>query len=160
MAVSKTWRGEGFCAMIGTDEHRILYAQRNLASTERVLIEAAKEVNRSIATLQSHQLILQASQVRMKAATFQPKHWMNSAETKAKLGAQMQLITTALRTATKLQGQLMYKSVDVVGPFGSKKDYTQPQIDELTTATHETYVQQLDTIDKLPADHPLSLIHI
>ena len=36
----------------------------------------------------------------------------------------------------------------------SEKDYTQPQIDELTTATHETYVQQLDTIDKLPADHP------
>ena len=154
MAVSKTWRGEGACALMGTDAHRLRYAQRNLASTEKVLIGAANGVNKSIAALQSHQQILQASLVRMRAATFQVPNWMSSEETTAKLEAQLQLISKALSSATKLQGQLMYKSVDIVGPFGSDKDYTQPQIDELTTATLETYVQQLATIDKLPADHP------
>ena len=154
MAGAKTWRGEGFCALIGTDDHRLKYAQRNLASTEKVLIGAASGVNRSVAALQSHQQILRTSLVRMRAASFQPKYWMNGEETTAKLEAQLQLISQALSSATKLQAQLMYKSVDIVGPFGLDKDYTQPQIDELTNATLETYVQQLDTIDKLPEDHP------
>ena len=48
----------------------------------------------------------------------------------------------------------MYKSVDMVGPFGLDKDYTQPQIDELTTASAETYIQQQAASDKLPENHP------
>ena len=44
----------------------------------------------------------------------------------------------------------------VVGPFGLAKDYEQPQIDELTNNTLETYVQQMDAISKLPEDHPKS----
>ena len=61
MAVSKTWRGEGFHALTGTDEHRIRFAQRNLASTEKTLTEAAREVGKTISILQSHRQILQAS---------------------------------------------------------------------------------------------------
>ena len=96
MAGSKTWRGEGTCALTGTDEHRLKYAQRNLASTEKVLIGAANGVSRSVAALQSHQQILRTSLVRMKAAGFQPKYWMNGEETTAKLEAQLQLISQAL----------------------------------------------------------------
>ena len=149
----KTWRGEGLSGLIGTDEHRLKYAQRNLASTEQVLIGAANGVGRSIAALQRHQQIIRASLVRMKAANFHPKHWMNCEETTAKLEAQLQLMAQALHTATKLQAQLMYKSVEVVGPFGQDKDYALPQIDELTNEMLETYVQQLDTFDKMPKDH-------
>ena len=154
MANSKTWRGEtGICGVLGNDEHRLKYAQRNLASTEHVLIGAAASVGRSIAALQSHQQILRASLVRMKAADFQPPFWMNAEETKEILEAQLEIITKSLHTATKLNAQLLYKSTDVVGPFGKDKDYTLPQIDELTNETLETYVQQLDTYEKLPKDH-------
>ena len=45
-----------------------------------MLTEAAKDVGRAIASMQSHRQILQASLVRMKAANFVTEHMMNSAE--------------------------------------------------------------------------------
>ena len=154
MSASKTWRGEvGILGILGTDEHRLKYAQRNLAATEQVLIGAAEGVGRSIAALQSHQQILRASLCRMKAADFQPMLRMNTEETVAILEAQLDIINKSLHTATKLHAQLQYKSTDVVGPFGKNKDYTLPQIDELTNETLETYVQQLYAYEQLPKDH-------
>ena len=100
MADQQTWRGEGFIAQTGSDEHRIMYAQRNLASTEKVLVDAVHGVNRCVATLQSHQQILQASLFRTRATNFGPRHWMSGAETCAKLEAQMQVMHKALSTAT------------------------------------------------------------
>ena len=154
MSASKTWRGEvGILGILGTDEHRLKFAQRNLAATEQVLIGAADSVGRATAALQSHQQILRASLCRMKAADFQPMLTMNVEETKAILEAQLDIINKSLHTATKLHAQLQYKSTDVVGPFGKNKDYTPPQIDELTNETLETYVQQLSAYEKLPKDH-------
>ena len=122
MSASKTWRGEeGILGILGTDEHRLKYAQRNLAATEQVLIGAADSVGRSIAALQSHQQILRASLCRMKAADFQPMLRMNAEETVAILEAQLDIINKSLHTATKLHAQLQYKSTDVVGPFGKKQ---------------------------------------
>ena len=140
--------------MIGTDAHRLKYAQRNLASTEQVLIGTANGFSRYVTALQSHQQIIRASLTRMRAAGFQPKNWMNAEEVTAMLEAQLQHITAALTMATQLHAQLMYKAVEIVGPFGNDKDYTQPQVDELTNDTMETYVQQLEAINKLPDDHP------
>ena len=140
--------------MIGTDAHRLKYAQRNLASTEKVFSGAANGMNKYISALQSHQQIIRASLTRMRAAGFQPTYWMNAEETTAMLEAQLQHITTALNLAIQLQAQLTYKAVEIVGPFGNDKDYVQPQVDELTNDAMETYVQQLEAISKMGDDHP------
>ena len=152
LAGQQTWRGGGFCSMIDTDAHRLKFAQRNLASTEKVFIGTANGLSKYITALQSHQQIIRASLTRMRAAGFQPRYWMNAEEVTAMLEAQLQHITAALNMATQLHAQLMYKAVEIVGPFGNDKDYTQPQIDELTNDTLETYVQQLDT--KAPRGPP------
>ena len=151
MASPRTWRGEGVTAVTGTDEHRLEYAFRNLASTEKVLIYAARDLGKPIAAMQSHEQVLQASLARMKAAPFSdPLNGMRGAETIAKLEAQLHLLSKALYTATKAQSLLMYKAIDIVGPFGQDKDYMIPQIDELTNAINETYDQQVSALAKLP----------
>ena len=58
--------------MIGTDAHRLKFAQRNLASTEKVFIGTANGTSKYITALQSHQQIIRASLTRMRAAGFQP----------------------------------------------------------------------------------------
>ena len=154
LAGQQTWRGGGFCSFIGTDAHRLKYAKRNLASTEKVLSGAANGMCKYISALQSHQQIIRASLTRMRAAGFQPKHWMNAEETSAMLEAQLQHISSALTLATQLQAQLTYKAVEIVGPFDNEKDYVQPQVDELTNDAMETYVQQLEAMNKMGKDHP------
>ena len=46
----------------------------------------------------------------------------------------------------------MYKSVDIVGPFGTHKDYSLPQLDELTTDQAETYKQQFARLEQNDPD--------
>ena len=102
MASPRTWRGEGATAVTGTDAHRFEYAFRNLASTEKVLIHAARDLGKPIASMQSHEQVLRASIARMKAAPFSdPLNSMRGVEAIAKLEAQLHLLSKAIHTAAK-----------------------------------------------------------
>ena len=56
--------------------------------------------------------------------------------------------------ATKLQATLMYKSVDIVGPFSRNKDYTLPQIDELTKAVEA--LKEANIMQRTKVEHQLA----
>ena len=150
MAYSKPWRGNEAIVHVGSDEHKLKYAHRNLESTESVFISAARDAARCSATLQSQHQILQASLARMQAGGSQSEYAMSCAVAELKLKAQIKLLENALKSVTELYGHLTIKTVDLVGPFGKDKDYSLPQLDELTSDKAVTYKQQTNKIKHNP----------
>ena len=150
MAQSKFVRSKGPVDHVGSDEWKLKYAHRNLASTESVFIAAGRDANKCMAALQSQHQILQTSLTRMQAGGSQSKNAMSCCEAEIKLKSQIRLLENALKSAAELNGHLMIKSVDLVGPFGQGKDWSLPQLDELTTAEAVTYKQQTNKIKKNP----------